>query len=173
MPQSGVKRTAVQDSAIRNSCSTYSLSDVGIILLSDEKIFAMVTSKVSQNDAHSATKHSGSACHNVSPASLMPMTHAAETGARKLASFSGASFIQSGAEFFFWRQILESNRTVFCFATESSNHVIKILSCDWSLFNVIAESIARSARRRYLIYSEADFEVFAPQGQHVAPTYTG
>ena len=100
MPQSRVKRTAVQDSAIRNSCSTYSLSDVGIILLTDEKISAMVTSKVSQNDAHSATKHSDSACHNVSTASLMPITHAAETGARKLASVSGASFIQSGAEFF-------------------------------------------------------------------------
>ena len=41
---------------------------------------------------------------------LMPMTHAPETGARKLASVSGASVIQSGAEFF-WRQILESDRT--------------------------------------------------------------
>jgi len=30
-------------------------------------------------------------------------------------------------------------------------------------------SIARSASRRYLIYSEADFEFFAPQGRHVAP----
>ena len=31
-------------------------------------------------------------------------------------------------------------------------------------------SIAPSASRRYLIYSEADFEVFfAPQGRHVAP----
>ena len=35
-------------------------------------------------------------------------------------------------------------------------------------------SIARSARRRYLIYPEADFEVFAlevfaPAGRHVAP----
>ena len=35
---------------------------------------------------------------------------APETGARKLASVSGASVIQSGAEFF-WRQILESDRT--------------------------------------------------------------
>ena len=41
---------------------------------------------------------------------VMPMTHAPETGARKLASVSGASVIQSGAEFF-WRQILESDRT--------------------------------------------------------------
>jgi len=41
---------------------------------------------------------------------LMPMTHASETGARKLASVSSASVIQSGAEFF-WRQILESDRT--------------------------------------------------------------
>ena len=41
---------------------------------------------------------------------FMPMTHAPETGARKLASVSGASVIQSGAEFF-WRQILESDRT--------------------------------------------------------------
>jgi len=38
------------------------------------------------------------------------MTHASETGARKLASVSGASVIQSGTEFF-WRQILESDRT--------------------------------------------------------------
>jgi len=30
-------------------------------------------------------------------------------------------------------------------------------------------SIARSATCRYLSYSEADFEVFAPQGRHVAP----
>jgi len=61
---------------------------------------------------------------------------APETGARKLVSVSGAFVMQSGAEFF-WRQILESNRTVFYFATESGNHVIKILSCDWSVFNVI------------------------------------
>jgi len=27
----------------------------------------------------------------------------------------------------------------------------------------------RSASRRYLVYSQADFEVFAPQGRHVAP----
>ena len=30
-------------------------------------------------------------------------------------------------------------------------------------------SIARSATRRYLIYSEIDYDVFAPQGRHVAP----
>ena len=30
-------------------------------------------------------------------------------------------------------------------------------------------SIARSATCRYLSYPEADFEVFAPQGRHVAP----
>ena len=46
----------------------------------------------------------------------IPLTHAPwgkpapETGARKLASVSGASVIQSGARFF-WRQILESDRT--------------------------------------------------------------
>jgi len=34
---------------------------------------------------------------------------------------------------------------------------------------LIIGSIARSASRRYLVYSEADFEVFAPQGRHVAP----
>jgi len=34
---------------------------------------------------------------------------------------------------------------------------------------MITGSIARSATCRYLIYSEADFEVFAPQGRHVAP----
>jgi len=66
----------------------------------------------------------------------MPMTHAAETSVRKVASVSGASVMQSGARFF-WRQILESNRTVFYFATESGNHMIKILSCDWSVFNVV------------------------------------
>jgi len=66
----------------------------------------------------------------------MPMTHAPETGASKLAVVSGASVMQSGAEFF-WCQILESNRTVFYFAKESGNHMIKILSCDWSVFNVI------------------------------------
>jgi len=35
---------------------------------------------------------------------------------------------------------------------------VKLLWC------VITGSIARSARRRYLIYSEADFEVFRPAG---------
>jgi len=34
---------------------------------------------------------------------------------------------------------------------------------------LITGSIARNASRRYLIYSEADFEVFALQGRHVAP----
>jgi len=29
---------------------------------------------------------------------------------------------------------------------------------------VIADSIARSAKRRYISYSEADFEVFRPAG---------
>jgi len=36
---------------------------------------------------------------------------------------------------------------------------------------IFTSSIARSAKHRYLSYSEADFEVFfAPQVQHVAPT---
>ena len=34
---------------------------------------------------------------------------------------------------------------------------------------LITGSIAHSASRRYIIYSETDFEVFAPQGRHVAP----
>jgi len=34
---------------------------------------------------------------------------------------------------------------------------------------LITGSIARSARRRYLIYPESDFEVFRPKGRHVAP----
>ena len=38
------------------------------------------------------------------------MTHIPETGTKKLALASGASVIRSGAEFF-WRQILESDRT--------------------------------------------------------------
>jgi len=33
-----------------------------------------------------------------------------------------------------------------------------------SLFAIITGSIARSAKRRYLSYSEADFEVFRPKG---------
>jgi len=33
-----------------------------------------------------------------------------------------------------------------------------------SFLNLITASIARSASRRYLIYSEADFEVFRPPG---------
>jgi len=36
---------------------------------------------------------------------------------------------------------------------------------------VFTGSIARSARRRYLIYPEADFEVFDPQGRHLAPMW--
>ena len=39
----------------------------------------------------------------------------------------------------------------------------------WRLFHFITGSIARSASRRYSIHSEADFDVFAPQGRHVAP----
>jgi len=35
--------------------------------------------------------------------------------------------------------------------------------------NIFTGSIARSATRRYLRYSEADFEVFRPKGRHVAP----
>ena len=36
--------------------------------------------------------------------------------------------------------------------------------------SITTGSIARSATRRYLSYSEADFEVFfTPQGRHVAP----
>ena len=34
----------------------------------------------------------------------------------------------------------------------------------WSVGRIITGSTARSARRRYLIYSEADFEVFRPAG---------
>jgi len=73
------------------------------------------------------------------------MTHSPETSARKLASVSGASVIQSGAEFL-WRQILESDRTVFYFATESGDHVIKILICDWSVFNVVVVFICWSCK---------------------------
>jgi len=35
--------------------------------------------------------------------------------------------------------------------------------------NLITGSIARSATRRYLSYSEVDFQVFRPAGRHVAP----
>jgi len=34
---------------------------------------------------------------------------------------------------------------------------------------IFTGSIARSAKRWYLSYSEANFEVFAPEGRHVAP----
>jgi len=41
-----------------------------------------------------------------------------------------------------------------------------LFPCDGSiLFAVITGSITRSASRRYLVYSEADFEVF----RHIAP----
>jgi len=36
------------------------------------------------------------------------------------------------------------------------------------ILTIITGIIARSASRRYLIYSQADFEVFRPQGRHVA-----
>jgi len=75
----------------------------------------------------------------------MPMTHAPETGAKKLASVSGASVIQSGAEFF-WRQILESDRTVLYFATESGDHVIKMLICDWSVISVVVVFVCLSCK---------------------------
>jgi len=42
-------------------------------------------------------------------------------------------------------------------------HCLNSTSC------LITGSIAWSARRWYLIYSEADFEVFRPQGRHIAP----
>ena len=83
--------------------------------------------------------------NEVGESELMPMTHAPETGARKLASVSGASVIQSGARFV-WRQILESDRTVFCFTTESGDHAIKILICDWSVFNVVAVFVCWSCK---------------------------
>jgi len=96
----------------------------------------------------------------------MPWTYAPVTGARKLSSVSVASVMQSGAEFF-WRQILESNRTVFYFATESGNHVIKILSCELVIgqCSMLLPAALRAAQAcRYLIYSEADFEFFCPAG---------
>ena len=59
-----------------------------------------------------------------------------------------ASVIQSGAELF-WRQILESDRTLFYrfyFATESGDHVIKILICDWSVINVVVVFVCWSCK---------------------------
>jgi len=35
-------------------------------------------------------------------------------------------------------------------------------------YTIFTGSIARSTTRQYVIYSEADFEVFAPQGRNVA-----
>jgi len=41
---------------------------------------------------------------------------------------------------------------------------------DWSVsVNIVTGSIVRSAKRRYLIKPEADFDVFAPQRRHFAP----
>jgi len=41
---------------------------------------------------------------------------------------------------------------------------------DWSVsVNIVTCSIVRSAKRRYLSNSEADFEVFRPARGHVAP----
>jgi len=39
----------------------------------------------------------------------------------------------------------------------------------WVSINIVTGSIARSAKRRYLSNSEADFRFFSPQGRHVAP----
>jgi len=39
-----------------------------------------------------------------------------------------------------------------------------VRACSQGDSDVITGSIARSATRRYLIYSEADFEVFRPAG---------
>jgi len=42
--------------------------------------------------------------------------------------------------------------------------------CLYSLYAwFITGSIARSANRRYISYSDADFEVFRLAGQHIAP----
>ena len=100
------------------------------------------------NRTHSTDPNQLPLHHNLSRPTdrlLMPMTHAPETGARKLAPVSGASVIQSGVEFF-WHQILESDRTVFYFATKSGDHVIKILICDWSVINVVVVFICWSCK---------------------------
>jgi len=52
-------------------------------------------------------------------------------------------------------------------ASPSIDTVSTFLS--FSRWRVITGSIARSATRRHLSYSEADFEVFRPHGPHVAP----
>jgi len=65
---------------------------------------------------------------------------APETGARKMASVSGASVIQSGAEFF-WRQILESDRTCSIswqnLATTWSKYWFVIGQCSMLLFSFV------------------------------------
>jgi len=40
----------------------------------------------------------------------------------------------------------------------------------WVSVNIATDSIARSAKRQHLSNSETDFEFFAPQGRHFAPT---
>ena len=55
MPQSWVERTAMQNSAIRNSWWKYSSDDISTILLTDDNIFAMVISKKIKNHQLYAT----------------------------------------------------------------------------------------------------------------------
>jgi len=55
MLQSWVEQTAMQNSAIRNTCWKYLSSDVSKILLTDEKIFTVATLKNLKNHQLYAT----------------------------------------------------------------------------------------------------------------------
>ena len=47
--------------------------------------------------------------------------------------------------------------------------MLSMVKAQFHTRSFITGSIACSASRQYLINSEVDFEVFAPQGQHAAP----
>jgi len=56
------------------------------------------------------------------------------------------------------------NLVEFCCITLCLNQRVEIGNCHIVQLSVITGSIARSATRRNLSYSEADFEVFCPTG---------
>ena len=67
---------------------------------------------------------------------------APETGARKLASVSGASVMQSGAKFF-WRQNLESDRTKNPLLT----HKLSISQLNAATFDFAGSAIIRPTHK--------------------------
>jgi len=72
-------------------------------------------------------------------------------------------------------ELLETVHSLNCFYTAHMHaRNVSAMPCTLASFDlmahkIIAGLIARSASRRYLIYSEADLRFFALQGRHVAP----